>query len=303
MKVVVTREDQLRLKAGKADADEGGRGRGRGRGKGRGKGKGRGRGTGRGRGRGGKAKAGKNEVDEADHALAEELDGEVVEESGDEDEMEEQETPPNKKARAGKASKVQAATNPSPARRCPSKRKQPDTPTPKAKAKAKGSAKATSKANASPKAKCKANTKALSIKHAKKDKAEDDVPLTFARRYRPPKDCWSQRLWDGCVKAFRQIIEPRMKPGQKTKLEALHADLSLSTACYTHEWALLFSQSLTLPTLWPCKASYYDFARTFSDDSNCRAATYKTCAIAAKEFVQNLMIEESSAGLDEDQEE
>ena len=45
-------------------------------------------------------------------------------------------------------------------------------------------------------------------------------PATFARRYRPPKDSWMQRLWDAGSEFFEVMIAPRMRPGQKTALEA-----------------------------------------------------------------------------------
>ena len=70
-----------------------------------------------------------------------------------------------------------------------------------------------------------------------------------------------------------------------------------------HEYrTVVFLSPFALSTLWPCKASYYDFARTFSDDSNCRAATYKTCFVAAREFVQNLMEAEADEGLEMEEE-
>ena len=49
---------------------------------------------------------------------------------------------------------------------------------------------------------------------------EQQWPKVFARRYRPSKDSWMQRLWDGSVRAFMSIIAPEMGPGQKTRLEA-----------------------------------------------------------------------------------
>ena len=49
---------------------------------------------------------------------------------------------------------------------------------------------------------------------------EDEWPKVFARRFRPSKDSWMQRLWDGCVRAFNSIIAPEMPSGQKCKLEA-----------------------------------------------------------------------------------
>ena len=59
---------------------------------------------------------------------------------------------------------------------------------------------------------------ALHIKRAKDTPAE--FPNTFARRYRPCKDSWAQRLWDGAFLAFQSTITPSMQAGQKTKLEA-----------------------------------------------------------------------------------
>ena len=89
----------------------------------------------------------------------------------------------------------------SPARRCTGKRKHlEESPTaahkapaeskgkPKAAANPKTAAKAKEAAKAKCKAKATAKAAALSIKHAKKDTAEeDDMPLTFARRYQPQR--------------------------------------------------------------------------------------------------------------------
>ncbi|CAE7732092.1 unnamed protein product, partial [Symbiodinium pilosum] len=56
----------------------------------------------------------------------------------------------------------------------------------------------------------------LQIKRQGAKHDEKDFP-----RYRPCKDSWMQRLWDGSVLAFKDIITPQMAPGQKTKLEAI----------------------------------------------------------------------------------
>ena len=133
-----------------------------------------------------------------------------------------EEEPPKKKC-GRQTNETPASKHASPSRRVTGKRKQAEeSPAPARKPKAKAKSKAADKSKASAKATCKAKAKGpgLHIKHAKEE-MEESLPLTFARRYRPPKDSWSQRLWDGCLKAFRRIIEPRMKPGQKTKLEAL----------------------------------------------------------------------------------
>ena len=68
-------------------------------------------------------------------------------------------------------------------------------------------------------------TKGLTIRRIPAVSMEDasdepGQPATFARRYRPAKDSWCQRLWDGCRHYFRIFIAPEMNPGYKTKLEA-----------------------------------------------------------------------------------
>ena len=59
---------------------------------------------------------------------------------------------------------------------------------------------------------------ALHIKRSKD--TQEEFPNTFARRYRPCKDSWMQRLWDGSFLAFQSMIMPSIQAGKKTKLEA-----------------------------------------------------------------------------------
>ncbi|CAE7320325.1 unnamed protein product [Symbiodinium sp. CCMP2592] len=72
-------------------------------------------------------------------------------------------------------------------------------------------------AETTPAAKCRPGS-GLQIRRS--TPKEEQWPNVFARRYRPSKDSWMQRLWDGSVRAFYSIIAPEMAPGQKTRLEA-----------------------------------------------------------------------------------
>ena len=200
-----TRDSQLTVKATKeSDAKDAGRGRGRG---GRGKGGGRGKkveaeeaehedpvatteaveaevGPKRGRGRGGRGKKLHPQGKHQGEHQGEHQDEHQGEHQGEPDEVED--VAPPKKRRC----KNVVDAPPAPSTRVRGKRGSEGTQKPK--------------------------------KAVKKVTKSGDVqwPKTFARRYRPNSDNWTQRLWEGCVLAFRTTLLPHIIPGQATALQA-----------------------------------------------------------------------------------
>ena len=45
-------------------------------------------------------------------------------------------------------------------------------------------------------------------------------PNTFARRYRPAKPNFTQKFWEGCVCAYRNVLAPHLLPGTATAIQA-----------------------------------------------------------------------------------
>ena len=174
-----------------------------------------GRGRGRGRGRGAKVTP-KHHDDEGE-----------CEETEEEPATETEPVPEPKKSKGG-LSKVEGSKNkggrPKNAKAADAeadqpkrKSKQPKQPEPKAPP---TRVRSKRKLEETPDPKPKPKPKSAAINPAKHDATTHQWPKTFARRYRPVNDSWMQRLWDGCVLAFADVIMPKMQPGQKTVLEA-----------------------------------------------------------------------------------
>ncbi|CAE7318475.1 unnamed protein product [Symbiodinium sp. CCMP2592] len=45
-------------------------------------------------------------------------------------------------------------------------------------------------------------------------------PLTFARRYRPRGDNYTQKLWEGCILAFKNVIVSHLEPGSQSAAQS-----------------------------------------------------------------------------------
>lgn len=54
----------------------------------------------------------------------------------------------------------------------------------------------------------------------KKTLSGNEWPWTFARRYRPPQANFTQRFWEGCVCAYRNVLLPHLLPGTATATQA-----------------------------------------------------------------------------------
>ncbi|CAE7466690.1 unnamed protein product [Symbiodinium necroappetens] len=51
-------------------------------------------------------------------------------------------------------------------------------------------------------------------------------PNTFARRYRPAKSNITQKFWEGCVCAFRNVLMPHLVPGTATSTQSTFFDFA-----------------------------------------------------------------------------
>ncbi|CAE7576207.1 unnamed protein product [Symbiodinium sp. CCMP2592] len=82
-------------------------------------------------------------------------------------------------------------------------------------------------------------------------------PLTFARRYRPRGDNYTQKLWEGCILAFKNVIVSHLEPGSQSAAQS----------------------------------DFFDFAKQFipnDEKVSTRVAMFKSCSLAAARFVETL---------------